>query len=382
MRSINKLNINSPISFNSKKEDTKKTCTIERSSILFGVALIVTGIVLGALGSQLPQFSLLGGITTAVGGVVFMSASCIYCGIKLRGLGDKKKTPPTPPSSPPIPLTISTEAFFASKGVFGLPKDLIRTLDLWRRYRLGGIKLQLNPGFILHGPPGTGKTTIALHIAELLGAEFVEKAPGDLKNKFLGGSEELINEIFEVPKGHFRVILLDEISGVLGKRTDDLNKANDQRVEHFLAKLKPTDQQMPYLFIGTTNRYKELDPAVVRKGRLGGCFEIGLPNEEARRQIIRHALDKLEGEFEENSNREDLVESLVRATENSSCAEIVDYLNHLREEATIEGRQLKPSDFDTHITPFKRPEAASSEQADSLASALRALLTSPSPSLL
>jgi hypothetical protein len=334
-------------------------CNLGTTTWAVGVLLLITGVVLFTLGA-LYGHNLLPAAATATGGGGFfillgLITSCCLVGdcLKEDKKNEAKNTAAVtaPPSVPPrkntlmpLPLEKSTRAFFEEKGFFGLPQELIDEITIWRKYRANpNLSIALDAGFILFGEPGTGKTTIAQCIAELLGGDYVEKKCGDLKSKWYGQTEKHMNDLFDVPEGEFRVVTIDEINGLLPPRhgrswTDDV-------VNHFLGKVEGTSQTRPkYILVGTTNDLDLCDPAARRRGRLGKQFEIGHPNEKTRQQIFAYHLSKLS--LSKNENWDTFAQRLAKNTDAFSCAAIMGIIGDAQRKALLEERnEITQQDF-------------------------------------
>ena len=74
------------------------------------------------------------------------------------------------------------------------------TLPLLRPDLFTGAK-QPPKGFLLFGPPGTGKTMVAKAIASSAMCSFFSVSSSDVMDKMLGNSEKLIKALFAVARG-------------------------------------------------------------------------------------------------------------------------------------------------------------------------------------
>lgn len=146
-------------------------------------------------------------------------------------------------------------------------------------------------GFLLHGPPGSGKTLLAQAIAGQLDVLMVEVPATELVAGVSGESEERIREIFE-QAAYFApcVLFIDEIDAISSNRMN-ASKDMERRVVaqllsslDNLSKLKFGDQ---VLVIGATNRADALDPALRRVGRFDHEICLGIPDRPARSEILQ-----------------------------------------------------------------------------------------------
>lgn len=177
-------------------------------------------------------------------------------------------------------------------------------------------------GILLFGPPGTGKTTLARHVGEMLGCsgERLQLITAtEVFNMWFGQSEENIRELFAPArdaqkkygdKSPLYIVIVDEIDALLPQRGGSVNKVRDSLVNQFLGEMDGLKELNNLLVIGLTNRRDEIDPAALRHGRLGVHVEIGLPDRKARRKIFEVHTRKLakEGLLHESVNLETLAD--------------------------------------------------------------------------
>ncbi|XP_070498482.1 nuclear valosin-containing protein-like isoform X1 [Chironomus tepperi] len=146
-------------------------------------------------------------------------------------------------------------------------------------------------GFLLHGPPGSGKTLLAHAIAGQLDVLFVEVPATELIAGVSGESEERIREIFEQAASFAPCVLfIDEIDAISSNRQNAQKDMERRIVAQLissldnLSKLKFGDQ---VLVIGATNRPDSLDPALRRVGRFDHEVSLGIPDRKARSEILK-----------------------------------------------------------------------------------------------
>ena len=112
-----------------------------------------------------------------------------------------------------------------------------------------------------HGPPGSGKTALAEHIAQALGKPLLVRQASDLMSKFVGETEQNMAKMFEEAQTESAVLLLDEADSFLrsrqrAERSYEVTEVNEmlQGMERFAG-----------LFICTTNLFDALDEAALRR---------------------------------------------------------------------------------------------------------------------
>ena len=210
----------------------------------------------------------------------------------------KQQTPSQPKTNVKIER-VKGNGFKDVAGMAQLKGKLIRNfVDIVQNRELAA-QFQITPpnGILLWGPPGTGKTFISRKLAEESGMLFSLIKPSDLGNIYIHGSQNMIADLFTrseelAAKNNCGVLLVfDEFDSLVPKRSvnDDNNQANE--VAEFLTRLNDCAEKNVFV-VATTNRIDAIDPAILRKGRMDSVIYVGLPDEEARKELLEIELMK------------------------------------------------------------------------------------------
>ena len=141
-------------------------------------------------------------------------------------------------------------------------------------------------GLLLAGPPGTGKTTVAKVLAAQARSSFYAVSGADVMSKWVGESERNIRQLFERARANRpSIVFIDEIDAIAGRRGDQ--QIHDSQVNQLLAEIDGVAGQRGMFVIGATNRPDQIDPALLRGGRLSRTIVLGLPDEPGRLAILR-----------------------------------------------------------------------------------------------
>ncbi|CAB3404702.1 unnamed protein product [Caenorhabditis bovis] len=172
-------------------------------------------------------------------------------------------------------------------------------------------------GFIVHGPPGCGKTLFAQAVAGELGIPMLQLAATELVSGVSGETEEKIRRLFDTAKTNSPCILiLDDIDAIAPRR-ETAQREMERRVVSQLCSsldelvLPPRDKvqtQLTFgndgsigfvgegppppssnagvLVIGTTSRPDAVDSGLRRAGRFENEISLGIPDENARIKIL------------------------------------------------------------------------------------------------
>src|SRR5829696_75992 len=142
-------------------------------------------------------------------------------------------------------------------------------------------------GLLLAGPPGTGKTSVAKVLAAQARCSFYPISGADVISKWVGESERNIRQLFErARENRPAIVFIDEIDAIAGRRGDALG-VHDSHVNQLLAEIDGVTGQRGVFVIGATNRPDQLDPALLRGGRLSRTIVLGLPDEAGRLAILQ-----------------------------------------------------------------------------------------------
>ncbi len=143
-------------------------------------------------------------------------------------------------------------------------------------------------GVLLYGPPGTGKTLLARAVAAESRVHFIHLNGPEIMRKFYGESEAKLREVFEEAARHSPSILfIDEIDAVAPKRAEVSGEVEKRVVAQLLSLMDGFVARGQVIVIGATNILEVLDPALRRPGRFDREIEIGVPNTQARLQILK-----------------------------------------------------------------------------------------------
>jgi transitional endoplasmic reticulum ATPase len=143
-------------------------------------------------------------------------------------------------------------------------------------------------GVLLYGPPGPGKTLLARAVAAESRVHFIHLNGPEIMRKFYGESEAKLREIFEEAARRAPAILfIDEIDAVAPRRAEVVGEVEKRVVAQLLSLMDGFVSRGQVIVIGATNIPEVLDPALRRPGRFDREIEIGVPNTQARLQILK-----------------------------------------------------------------------------------------------
>ncbi|KAF1837032.1 AAA-domain-containing protein [Decorospora gaudefroyi] len=146
---------------------------------------------------------------------------------------------------------------------------------------------QSRKGVLLYGPPGCAKTLIAQAVATESNQNFLAVKGSELIKMYVGESERAVRDVFRRARAAKPcIIFFDEIDSI-GKSREKTQDSGLNVVTTLLNEMDGIETLKDVFIIGATNRPDILDSALIRTGRFDAHIHIGLPTQEARKQILQ-----------------------------------------------------------------------------------------------
>jgi transitional endoplasmic reticulum ATPase len=118
----------------------------------------------------------------------------------------------------------------------------------------------------------------------------------ELLTMWFGESEANVRDVFDKARAAAPCVMffdeLDSIAKARGGSSGDAGGAGDRVLNQILTEMDGMNAKKNVFIIGATNRPDQIDPALLRPGRLDQLIYIPLPDEKSRLSILNAALRK------------------------------------------------------------------------------------------
>ena len=199
-------------------------------------------------------------------------------------------------------------------------KDLVLLMASWAVTNAERIKkwgLTSPSGAILYGPPGTGKTLMAKAAANACHCSFFSVAIPDLLRCEVGESEKRLTKVFETARADApSIVFIDEIQALFGKRDEQKTDSN-RLVVQLISQLDLNAKHGSVFCLAATNALEAVDKALLQPGRFEEVIEMGLPDEQERKEILLIALRSI------THHVDDRIQDLAGMTTGMTASDIV-----------------------------------------------------------
>lgn len=172
-------------------------------------------------------------------------------------------------------------------------------------------------GILLYGPPGTGKSYLAKAVATEADSTFFSISSQDLVSKWLGESEKLVSQLFNLARESSpSIIFIDEVDSLCSARGDGESEAARRIKTQLMVEMQGVgSNNSKVLVLAATNLPYNLDQAIRR--RFDKRIYIPLPEDTARAHMFKIHLGDTP-----NSLKEEDYQELGRRTEGFSGSDV------------------------------------------------------------
>ncbi|KIV84523.1 hypothetical protein PV11_00298 [Exophiala sideris] len=182
-------------------------------------------------------------------------------------------------------------------GQHEIKQQLHNAVDRPLRHADRMAKLSLKPkkGVLLYGPPGCSKTLLVRALATEAGLNFLAVKGAELISMYVGESERATREVFRKARAASpSIIFFDEIDAIASTRGGSDSGSNLNVLTTLLNEMDGFEELRGVFVVAATNKPQNIDPALMRPGRFDNVVYIGPPDFEARKEIFRNRLSKVQ----------------------------------------------------------------------------------------
>lgn len=168
--------------------------------------------------------------------------------------------------------------------------------------RFKEIGAQPPAGVLLYGPPGVGKSKLAMALANASKINFIAVNTTEIVSKVVGESERNLAQVFQNARAASPCILfLDQIDSIARMRGNDNTEeqSGDRILSLLLTEMDGIQKQThgsqseefsqgPLIVLAATNKPHMLDPAILRPGRFDHVLYIPPTTPDTRLAIIEY----------------------------------------------------------------------------------------------
>ena len=143
------------------------------------------------------------------------------------------------------------------------------------------------------------------------------------------------------------ILFLDEMDSIASSRQLETTGNHDQKlVSQLLTELDGIQELEDVIVIGATNRIDMIDPAIMRGGRFDKIINVGIPDKDAIKEIIKIHTDVLPKQTRKLINKKENMARIIQLTDGFTGADIASVTSKLV-TMILEKHQKEMKDIET-----------------------------------
>ena len=242
-------------------------------------------------------------------------------------------------------------------------KEIVDYLHNPKKYTEAGASMP--KGFLLVGPPGTGKTMLAKAVAGEASVPFFSMSGSEFVEMFVGMGASKVRDLFKQAKEKAPcIVFIDEIDAIGQKRNAGSIGGNDEReqtLNQLLTEMDGFEENTGVIILAATNRPESLDPALTRPGRFDRRVPVELPDLQGREAILKVHAKKIRVAPDVDFH------TIARMAAGASGAELANIINEaalraVRQNRTVVTEADLEESIETVIAGYQKKNAVLSDR--------------------
>ncbi|PVV02443.1 hypothetical protein BB560_003104 [Smittium megazygosporum] len=178
-----------------------------------------------------------------------------------------------------IPKVFFSDIYGLNTAINDLMSSVVRPLKNIDKYE--NIGIEPPRGILIHGPPGVGKSMLSYAITNELKINSIFVDSTDLRSMVVGQSEKAIQRLFEKARSTSPCLLVFDHFEMLA------------RCRNHYSTSEGGSNRIVTSLLTVTDKVDDIDPALIRPGRIDVAIKLDLPDKISRISILEGVLKKI-----------------------------------------------------------------------------------------
>ena len=240
-------------------------------------------------------------------------------------------------------------------------KELVDIINNRDKYRELGVLIP--NGLLISGTPGNGKSMFAKSIIDSTNTKVYNIGP----NEVFGDVATMIQDTFKEAREskNNAIVLIDELDTLTVEHSGPFESPSNKVISQLLIELDKNNNTDVFTIV-ISNRSFDINPALLRSGRIDIKIDLTKPNDENRKKLLTYYLN-------EHVYGESDIPNLVLSTKGLSCSDIKNVVSKAklfsirRDADSIERKDFEEAISRVHFKGLGRENKLSDENLKRIA---------------